>query len=42
MTELAKQSGVPVIEVTETLPSGKNYVQWMTDQLNQIKAALKR
>lgn len=41
MVELAKQNGVPVIEVTETLPSGKNYVQWMVDQLNQIKAALK-
>jgi zinc/manganese transport system substrate-binding protein len=42
IADLAKQNGVPVIEVTETLPSGKNYVQWMVDQLNQIKAALKK
>ncbi|KIL40595.1 hypothetical protein SD70_12715 [Gordoniibacillus kamchatkensis] len=42
IVELAKQNEVPVIEVTETLPSGKNYVQWMVDQLNQIKAALKK
>jgi zinc/manganese transport system substrate-binding protein len=41
MVDLATKSGVPVIEVTETLPKDKNYVQWMTDQLNQIKTALK-
>lgn len=40
IVDLAKDNGIPVIEVTETLPSGKNYVQWMTDQLDQIKAAL--
>lgn len=42
IAELAKQNGVPVIEVTETLPNGKNYVQWMVDQLHQIKEALKQ
>jgi zinc/manganese transport system substrate-binding protein len=41
LVDLAKQSGVPVVEVTETLPSGKTYLQWMTDQLNQIQDALK-
>lgn len=41
LVDLAKQSGVPVVEVTETMPAGKNYVQWMTDQLNQIQDALK-
>lgn len=41
LVDLAKQNGVPIIEVTETLPSGKNYAQWMTDQLNQIQDALK-
>jgi zinc/manganese transport system substrate-binding protein len=41
ISELAKQNGVPVIEVTETPPSGKKYVDWMTAQLNQVKTALK-
>lgn len=41
MVDLAKKSELPVIEVTETLPAGKNYSQWMIDQLNQIKAVLK-
>jgi zinc/manganese transport system substrate-binding protein len=41
IVDLATKNGIPVVEVTETLPKGKNYVQWMTDQLNQIKSALK-
>jgi zinc/manganese transport system substrate-binding protein len=41
IVDLAAKNGIPVIEVTETLPKGKNYVQWMTDQLKQIKSALK-
>ena len=41
MVDLAKQSGVPVVDVTETLPTGKNYQEWMIGQLNQFKAALK-
>jgi zinc/manganese transport system substrate-binding protein len=40
MTALAKTNQIPVIEVTETEPSGKNYLQWMTDQLNQFATAL--
>ncbi|WP_274651321.1 metal ABC transporter solute-binding protein, Zn/Mn family [Paenibacillus humicola] len=40
IVELCKTNGIPIIEVTETMPSGKTYVQWMTVQLNQIKAAL--
>lgn len=40
LVDLAKENGVPVIEVTETQPSGKTYVEWMTDQLNQIKDAV--
>ncbi|QGQ96401.1 metal ABC transporter substrate-binding protein [Paenibacillus psychroresistens] len=41
MVALSKENGIPIIEVTETLPKDKNYIQWMTDILNQIKAALK-
>jgi zinc/manganese transport system substrate-binding protein len=38
MAELAKANHIPIVQVTETKPSGKSYVQWMTDQLNQLKA----
>lgn len=41
MVKLSKENGIAIIQVTETLPKGKNYIQWMTDILNQIKAALK-
>jgi zinc/manganese transport system substrate-binding protein len=41
MVVLAKENSIPIIEVTETLPKDKSYIQWMTDILNQIKAALK-
>lgn len=39
--KLAESSGVPVIKVTETEPTGRNYLQWMTDQLNEVEKALK-
>jgi zinc/manganese transport system substrate-binding protein len=37
---IAKANQLPIIQVSETEPKGKNYVQWMTDQLKQVKAAL--
>jgi zinc/manganese transport system substrate-binding protein len=37
----AKRAGVPVVPFTETLPSGKDYLRWMTDNLAAVKAALK-
>lgn len=39
MMILAGQYGVPVVKVTETLPSGKSYKTWMMDQLKQIETA---
>jgi zinc/manganese transport system substrate-binding protein len=36
LVKMAKSSGVPVVEVTETEPAGKNYLQWMTDILDHI------
>jgi len=39
LVDLAKQSNVPVVQVTETLPDGKDYVQWMTDELKQVEKA---
>jgi zinc/manganese transport system substrate-binding protein len=40
IVKMAKSSGVPIVEVTETEPAGKNYVQWMTDILDNIGKAL--
>ena len=37
----AKSAGVPVVPVTETLPKGKDYLAWMTDNLAAVTAALK-
>jgi zinc/manganese transport system substrate-binding protein len=36
----AKAHGIPVVPVTETLPPGKAYLSWMTDNLTAIKQAL--
>lgn len=33
----AKTAGVPVVQVTETLPAGKNYVSWQLSSLKQIQ-----
>jgi zinc/manganese transport system substrate-binding protein len=40
MVKLAEANGVPIVQVTETKPEGKNYLQWMTDQLDQVGKAL--
>jgi zinc/manganese transport system substrate-binding protein len=36
----ARDNNVAVVPVTETLPPGKNYLQWMTDNLDAISKAL--
>ena len=33
---LAKTHGIPVVNVTETLPNGENYVSWQLSELQQI------
>lgn len=38
----AEAAGVPVVNFTETLPEGKDYVQWMTENVDSISAALKK
>ncbi|GAA3092412.1 zinc/manganese transport system substrate-binding protein [Kribbella aluminosa] len=38
----AKQNNIPVVPVTETLPSGKDYIAWMTANLDAVGAALGR
>lgn len=37
----AREFKVPVVEVTETKPDGKNYLQWQLEILDQIEEALK-
>lgn len=36
----AKKMNIPVVPVTETMPIGKTYQQWMLDQLNVLQQAL--
>jgi zinc/manganese transport system substrate-binding protein len=36
----AKEAGVPVIGVTETLPEGKDYISWQQGNIDAISAAL--
>lgn len=38
--QAAQENKIPVVPVTETLPSGKNYVTWMAANLAAIEAAL--
>jgi zinc/manganese transport system substrate-binding protein len=37
----AKEAGIPAVPMTETLPVGKDYLSWMTDNLAAVKAALR-
>jgi zinc/manganese transport system substrate-binding protein len=36
----AKAAGIPVVPVTETLPKGKDYLGWMTANVNALASAL--
>ncbi len=36
----AESAGVPVVDFSETLPEGKTYVQWMTDNVNNVSKVL--
>jgi zinc/manganese transport system substrate-binding protein len=41
VVDAAKQAGIPVVTVTETLPRGvTGYVEWMTSQLDAVAGAL--
>lgn len=37
----AKAAGIAIVPVTETLPKGKNYLSWMTDNVDAVATALK-
>jgi zinc/manganese transport system substrate-binding protein len=36
----AKAAGISTVAMRETLPEGKDYLSWMTDNLDSVKAAL--
>lgn len=36
----AKAAGIPVVPVTETLPAGTHYIEWMRGNLDAVKDAL--
>ena len=38
--DAAAAAGVPVVNFSETLPEGKSYLQWMTDNVDNIAKAL--
>ena len=38
--EAAEAAGVPVVDFTETLPDGADYLSWMTDNIEAVEAAL--
>ncbi|MFP5313029.1 MAG: metal ABC transporter solute-binding protein, Zn/Mn family, partial [Actinomycetes bacterium] len=40
LKEAAHTAAVPVVDFTETLPEGKTYLQWMTDNVNTISNVL--
>ncbi|GED80692.1 ABC-type metal ion transport system, periplasmic component surface adhesin [Amylolactobacillus amylotrophicus DSM 20534] len=40
LVELADKNNVPVLKVTETLPEGKTYIQWMTDTYKNLERIL--
>ncbi len=41
LVSLAKKNNIPVLPVTETLPKGQDYVQWMDHQYNELLSILK-
>jgi zinc/manganese transport system substrate-binding protein len=40
LLDIAKQAGVPVVGVTETLPPGQDYTGWMLAALSRLEGAL--
>ncbi|MFJ6728053.1 metal ABC transporter substrate-binding protein [Streptomyces sp. NPDC091281] len=38
----AENAGIPVVPVTETLPEGKDYIGWMTSNVDALAAALNK
>jgi len=41
LRDAARRAGVPVTEVSETLPAGSDYLTWQRNTVNQLLAALR-
>lgn len=42
LKKAADAAGVPVVDFTETLPEGKTYLQWMTDNVGNVSKILEK
>ena len=42
LKKAAEAAGVPVIDFSETLPEGKTYLQWMTDNVDNVSKVLEK
>jgi zinc/manganese transport system substrate-binding protein len=42
LKKAAESAGVPVINFSETLPEGKTYLQWMTDNVENVSKVLEK
>lgn len=40
--DAAERAGVPTVEVTETLPTGEDYLSWQADTVDRLTAALQK
>ena len=40
LAEVARAENIPLVPITETLPPGKSYQQWIGDELSLLEAAL--
>jgi len=36
----AREAKVPIVDMTETIPAGQDYVTWMTEQISNLSSAL--
>jgi zinc/manganese transport system substrate-binding protein len=42
LKQAAEAAGVPVLDFSETLPEGKTYLQWMTDNVDNVSKVLEK
>lgn len=42
LKKAAEGAGVPVVDFSETLPDGKSYLQWMTDNVDNVSKAVNK
>jgi zinc/manganese transport system substrate-binding protein len=42
LKKAAEAAGIPVLDFSETLPEGKTYLQWMTDNVDNVSKVLEK